>query len=108
MFTGLEFAKVILSISYSEMGCVRGCIKSVSTFAPTQLKDFAGVHRVHEEFVLHGEFQTRQDWSDTAIEVRCARMLSGFHNWCREVARVNLISCQCSALDKSKEALPPG
>jgi hypothetical protein len=85
-----QFAKVILGISYSETGCMLGSIKSISTFAPIQLQDFAGVHRVDEEFVLHGEFQTDQDWLNALTEVRCARMLSGFHTWCREVAGVEL------------------
>lgn len=83
-----QFAKVTLGISYSETGCMLGSIKSISAFTPTQLQDFAGVHRVDEEFVLHGEFQNHQDWLNALIEMRCMRMLSGFHNWCREVAGV--------------------
>jgi len=83
-----QFAKVTIGISYSQTDRILGSIKSISAFAPTQLQDFAGVHRVEEDFVRHGEFLSHQNWIDTVIEVRCARMLLGFHRWCREVASV--------------------
>ena len=83
-----QFAKVTLGISYSETGCMLGSLKSISTFAPTQLQDFAGIHRVDEEFIRYGEFLLNKDWIDTSIEVRYARMLSGFQRWCHEVAGV--------------------